>query len=281
MTATSIRMGEVRIDPILDGVMSISRTKIYPDATDADWAPHLDHLNGEGMIEAPYGGFLVRGPEGRTVMVDIGGGPTFAVPDGMGRLHSSVRLLDNLAALGVAAEDVTDVIPTHLHHDHAGWSSVDERATFPNAAYRCHEADWDYYVKGDAKKKVQDVMRPVESHARLWADSFELFPWLRLEHVPGHTPGNAMVVVESDGRRLAIIGDIAHSPLDFVHPEWRCGVDGDPRLAAQQRARTFDDLADGQTLVVGPHFPEQAAGRLSREDGRFRWTLADDDTPEG
>jgi len=54
-------------------------------------------------------------------------------------------MLNNLAALGVQPEQVTDVIFTHLHFDHVGWASADGVRVFPNAVYRCDARDWEHF----------------------------------------------------------------------------------------------------------------------------------------
>jgi glyoxylase-like metal-dependent hydrolase (beta-lactamase superfamily II) len=35
-----------------------------------------------------------------------------------------------------------------------------------------------------------------------------------LTRCPGHSPGSAIVLVEGGGRRLALVGDLAHYPVD-------------------------------------------------------------------
>src|SRR5690606_23000821 len=52
----------------------------------------------------------------------------------------------SLSALGVAREDVTDVVYTHLHADHIGWATRDGQPYFPNATHHCDRRDWDHFV---------------------------------------------------------------------------------------------------------------------------------------
>ncbi len=59
------------------------------------------------------------------------------------------RLLDNLAAGGIAPHDVDIVINSHLHFDHCGWNTVRNAngkfvATFPRAKYYAPEGEWQY-----------------------------------------------------------------------------------------------------------------------------------------
>ena len=59
------------------------------------------------------------------------------------------KLLDNLAAAGIAPEDIDIVINTHLHFDHCGWNTVRDKTgkiapTFPRAKYYAPEGEWQY-----------------------------------------------------------------------------------------------------------------------------------------
>jgi glyoxylase-like metal-dependent hydrolase (beta-lactamase superfamily II) len=261
-----IRIGDIQVDGVLDGMMGVAPAVLYPQV--ADWTAERDHLDAAGLVPLPYGGFLVRGPDGRVVLVDIGGGRTFAVPEVAGRLYSSGQLFDGLGQLGVTPSDVTDVVFTHLHFDHCGWSSTEDgHATFPSATYWCHEADWRAFVVGAADERVRSAMAPVVASVRTWSAERALMPWLRLMPCPGHTPGNAVVLVESAGERLALIGDLVHHPLEFAHFDWHGGVDFDPPGAVTQRAAWLARFADEGIPVVGPHFPDQHPVTVHR-DGR-------------
>jgi glyoxylase-like metal-dependent hydrolase (beta-lactamase superfamily II) len=35
-----------------------------------------------------------------------------------------------------------------------------------------------------------------------------------VDALPGHSPGSAIVLVEGGGRGLALVGDLAHHPVD-------------------------------------------------------------------
>ena len=90
---------------------------------------------------------LLRG-HGRTVLVDVGLGDKF--PDKLRdiyRVEPEPSLAHSLAALGVAPADVTDVVLTHLHFDHAGGATVRTpaglRPSLPNARWYVQRRNWD------------------------------------------------------------------------------------------------------------------------------------------
>lgn len=82
-------------------------------------------------------------------------------------------ILDPLAALGVAPDDVTDVVFSHHHPDH-----TINAALFPRARYHDHWAIYD---------------------ADLWidrpAEGYELSPSVRLIETPGHSPQDITTLI--------------------------------------------------------------------------------------
>lgn len=274
--AATLALGPVRLDNVLDGHMGVAPHVLYPHVTTREWAGAASiHLGQDGNVPLDYGGYLLRGPGDRVILVDAGGGPQFSSVEGKSVLYDGQRLLDSLAALAVRPSQITDVVFTHLHFDHCGWASFNGKPTFPRAVYWCHSADWQTFVDGLADERVRNAMLPAADLVRTWTEDAAVTPWLRLVRCPGHTPGNAIAVVDSGGPRLALIGDLAHHPLEFEQPEWHGGVDWDPVTAVDQRTRWFGRFADESILVASPHFPSQRPLHVRHAGGVFSHTAAD------
>jgi len=83
-----------------------------------------------------------------TVLVETGMGNKLS--ERMRKFYSQpAQLLDNLAAGGVAPEDIDIVINSHLHFDHCGWNTVRGKngnivPTFPRAKYYAPRGEWQY-----------------------------------------------------------------------------------------------------------------------------------------
>jgi glyoxylase-like metal-dependent hydrolase (beta-lactamase superfamily II) len=264
-------LGALRVDPVLDGYLALLPGVMYPDVDVGVWRDS-GALDANGLLTMPHGGYLVRG-HGSVVLVDAGCGPGFKVPAYAGQLYSSGELIGGLARLGVDPAAVTDVVVTHAHPDHVGWASQGGAAVFPNAAYWCHWADWQAFVRDrnytePAFEFVADQLAPLEPSVRTWSGSAAVTDWLRLHEAPGHTPGSAVAVAGSRGRRAAFIGDLAHHLLEVSNPGWAFAGDSDSHTAAAQRLHWFRDLADGETLVFASHFPEMSAVTL--REGAWR-----------
>ena len=258
-----MRIGDIDIAPLHDGTAFFRATEAFAGTTDEQWEPHRAFLTADGMVELELGAFLVRSGD-RVVLVDAGVGPISGVFSG-GALPAS------LAACGVTAGDVTDVLFTHLHFDHVGWATRKGSIVFPNATYRCDERDWSHFVGPDpgATRKLS----PLEGRLTLWDTSGPLLPGIDVLAAPGHTPGSTVVVISSGDRRALLLGDVVHCPVELVDDEWAALGDVDPELAKRTRNSLARELEGTDVPVSAAHFPGMQFGRLLVADGRRRWVF--------
>src|SRR4051812_18063597 len=108
-------------------------------ATMSPRTPHQNYLlpdpHETAAADLDYFVWLIRG-EGRDILVDTG----FNAAEAQARSRKlTLNPVDALAAFGVAADDIADVIVTHLHYDHAG--NLDR---FPNARFHLQDREMSY-----------------------------------------------------------------------------------------------------------------------------------------
>jgi glyoxylase-like metal-dependent hydrolase (beta-lactamase superfamily II) len=268
-----MRVGEIEISPVMDGVARIPPTEAYRmggvapagrGGEDADWEPHRALVADDGMLEIGLGGFLIRSGD-RVVLVDAGVGDLVTGPFNGG------QLLINLAKAGVQPEDVTDVVLTHLHFDHVGWTTRHGEVVFTNATYRCDERDWSHFVGPDpgATKKLT----PIADRLEPWSGGGSLLPGMDTMAAPGHTPGSTILVVSSGDDRALLLGDVVHCPVELLDDEWAGMGDVDPELAIRTRVALAKELEGTDTPVAAAHFPGLQFGRLLGGQGTRRWVF--------
>src|SRR6516164_9250402 len=86
--------------------------------------------------------WVLRGPDGRTVLVDAGFYRPQYLREGSG-VADYTRPDRALGRLGIKPEEVTDVVVTHMHWDHA--DGVD---LFPKARVWIQKDEYNYYTRG-------------------------------------------------------------------------------------------------------------------------------------
>ncbi|MFI9597524.1 MBL fold metallo-hydrolase [Nonomuraea sp. NPDC052265] len=173
----SLRLGELRITHIPDGVVRLKPYGWLPAATAADWATYRDHLDDDGLLVAGIGGLLVERGD-RALLIDTGFGPESHPDDPanplLGRLYGG-ELLDNLRHLGRAPEQVEAVAITHLHSDHLGWTwstaPGEDAPPFAHAAHLLAAPEWERRDLADEPRLA--VMEP---RVRTIEDGEEIFP---------------------------------------------------------------------------------------------------------
>ncbi|WP_336216802.1 MBL fold metallo-hydrolase [Nonomuraea sp. LPB2021202275-12-8] len=268
----SLRLGELKISYVPDGVVLLKPRGWLPAATERDWVEYADHLNDTGHLVAGIGALLIE--YGRqALLIDAGFGPR-AVPENpdhplIGAVHGGA-LLDNLDRLGRAPGEIQAVAFTHLHADHLGWACVNP-PVFTGAAFLVVEQEWAHRHLADQHGVTDRMLTVLTPRLRLVPDAEEIFPGVRVRLAPGHTAGHAAFIISSGGRRLLAFGDALHSPLQVRHPEWSAGPDHDPVLSARQRHWLLAELQRPDTLGFGVHFADVVFGRVEQDADGAAW----------
>ncbi|MBV8303699.1 MAG: MBL fold metallo-hydrolase [Acidimicrobiia bacterium] len=271
-----MQVGEFSVTPVLDGRFELPATLFFPSTSEEDWAPHHRFLNEDGTLPLDVGGFLVRYGR-RTILIDVGVGPPAPAP-GFG------VFLDGLAAQGVSPAEVTDVVFTHLHFDHIGWASAEGAPVFPNATYRCHQLDWDFFLSPDlpeiqtgkilgAQLTPPERLTPIAGHIEAWDGDGPIVPGIDVRHAPGHTPGNTVIVLSSGTDRAILLGDVCHCPVELLDSGFEAVGDVDPDLARRTRQAWIDELEGTRVPATAAHFPGMQFGRLLPAQGKRQWVI--------
>ena len=146
--------------------------------------------------------------------------------------------------------------------------------TFPNARYligRTELEHWQAQEEGEQPEILADSVTPIleAGLAELVEMDHVISPEVKLVPTPGHTPGHVSVLIESEGQRAVITGDMTHHPCQMAHPEWSPPFDSDRQASARMRRHLFEQWADTPILVIGTHYAGPTAGRVVRDGAAF------------
>ncbi|HFZ8993350.1 TPA: MBL fold metallo-hydrolase [Citrobacter freundii] len=192
--------------------------------------------------------------------------------------------LENFLASGIKPEEVTLVLMTHLHTDHVGWNTVwrGDRwvPLFPNARYICSEKELIRVKNSDRYRNLWlDSLLPVIEAGLLETVDVAAQPVfggrIRYTPTPGHSPDHAALILSSGGEYAFFAGDIVHSPLQFIHPEWNSVFCGDHPQAEKSRRQAMAWCEEHHARWFSAHFPGQSCGWLNADErGNYGWTEA-------
>lgn len=156
--------------------------------------------------------------EGRRILVDTGLGNRLSDKQREIYRPSDFTLPLSLSELGFRDEDITDVIMTHLHFDHAGgivtgFGAID-RLTFPKACYWIQAAEWEVAKSPDGLNVAaysfehQLALLEQEGEITLIEGEQEIAPGVTCIKTGGHTSGSQIVQIEDTEGFYIYAGDI-------------------------------------------------------------------------
>ncbi|MFQ5798754.1 MAG: MBL fold metallo-hydrolase [Bacteroidota bacterium] len=216
---------------------------------------------------------------GKTILVDVGIGRKFndKLLDIYKLDHSRTSLESSLKRRAVSPSDVTDVILTHLHFDHAGGSTVriddKNRPAFPNATYYVQKAHWDLALHPTEKDRGSfmelDYLPLQESGVLEFVEEeIEIFPGIELFLCHGHTDAQQLPKI-SDGQTTVfyccdLIPTASHLPLPYI-----MSYDLRPLQTLEEKKRFVSRACEENWILFFEHDPVIEAARIGRTDKGF------------
>lgn len=114
-----------------------------------------------------------------------------------------------LAEMGVNPDEVSALLLTHLHHDHA-----ENVAAFPNAISYISASGWEWLKREDGyaekvfpRERLISYFSDHPERLCLVEDGQEFIPGITAVHTGGHTPCSQMFLVSTDEGTLGFTGD--------------------------------------------------------------------------
>ena len=221
----------------------------------------------DGPMALDFYFWLLRG-HGRNIVVDTG----FSAASARARNRRFLLTpCDALAALGLGAGDIGDVVLTHLHYDHAGNLDLFDRATihvqeaemaYATGRCMCFAPLRHFFSADDVAALVRQVYA---ERVRFHDGSAALAPGMELHRIGGHTPGLQIVRVHTARGWVVLASDALHYRRNLADDNpfpaiYNLGdmLHGYERLRAM--ASTEDHIVPGHDPEVARRYPEAAPG---------------------
>ncbi len=181
------------------------------------------------------------------------------------------------AITGYGATEITIVVNTHLHFDHAGGNTMLDREdqvvpTFPNARYFISHDEYEHAElphERDRASYLPENWRPVRESGQLqlMPAGYEIVPGLTMETIAGHSRTMQCARLERGGQTLFGFADLVptrwHVPL-----AWGMSYDLYPVETLEAKQRLLPQAARENWLCLFYHDPDAPLCRLVEEDGR-------------
>jgi len=188
-----------------------------------------------------------------------------------------------LASAGIAAEEVTELVITHMHPAHVGGLAIGNQQAFPNARIHIAAAEWNFWNADGFATGAPEPMRPmvanvqalsmvIESNVMLHAGSADLDDGVSVMPAPGHTPGHTAIVLDAGREQFVVVGDLTvHEAVHFANPTYGWALDVDGEQAVATRISMLDMIATDGLIMGAAHVTKPGLGRVERDGSGFRF----------
>jgi len=211
----------------------------------------------EGTYSIAVNAFLIE-TDDKAILVDAGYGK---------------KLFANLEACEKSPEQIDIILLTHMHGDHIGGLLQNDKKSFPNATLYISQSEYDYWTNDEADNaaNARKVIEAYKNNLQLFVPdelegtTTEIFPGIRGIAAYGHTPGHTVYLLESDGSKLFIWGDLTHAmAIQIPYPEVAVTYDVNPTKAIESRQRILQYVTDNKIDVAGMHIQFPGIGNIRK-----------------
>jgi len=275
----SLTLGAWTIHTIETGTLRLDGGAMFGSVPKPIWSKShpADERN---RITLAMRALLLEG-EGRRVLVDIGVGDKFApkLMDIYAVDHREHTLERSLAALGLGVEDITDLILTHLHFDHAGGATRLAGGVLvprlPGAQAYVQRRNWDNAQHPNPRERAsymsENYVPLMEAgRLRLWEGPQRPWPGFELFTADGHTRGQQLVRISGREGTLYFVADLiptaAHVRIPFV-----MGYDIAAIETMEEKRALLTRAASEGAWVCLEHDPSIALARPVADGDDFAW----------
>ncbi|MDO5664320.1 MAG: MBL fold metallo-hydrolase [Bacteroidia bacterium] len=198
----------------------------------------------------------------RKILIDCGAGDKQLAKLKYYQPYDLKNLVKEIENIGYKADEVTDVVLTHLHFDHCGGGTVFDKnknvvPAFSKATYWLSRAQWENYknpMMYEASSFFPENIEPVyeSGQLRLIDSDTSLCENVNLKLYSGHTPRQIAVFLDNNGEKIVFPADIVPTSAHLPYG-WLSAYDNNAALAMEEKKRFFDELKTENTTLIFFH----------------------------
>lgn len=264
-------VGGIAVHVLHEGCFRLDGGAMFGVVPRVVWAKHCPP-DAENRIRLGLNQLLVRGRD-YLALIDAGIGDKF---DSRQRQMYGVEKLaswpERLRPVGVRVEEITHVVLTHLHFDHAGGATElsndgrEVRPVFPRARYYVQETEWEDACHPNERNRASYLSEnylPLKTAGRLVLinGDQEIADGLHVTVTGGHCRGHQAVMVRSAGRSVFFPADLFPTSR-HLRVAWNMGYDLFPLDVVRGRRNWLRELIAEGIPVLFEHDPEPAFFRV-------------------
>ena len=229
----------------------------------------------KNRIELAARALLIRG-NGKNILVDVGNGAKYNEKLTSIYKFDTTRydIVSSLKRHNLVPADITDVILTHLHFDHAGGSTFDDngevKPTFPKAKYLVQREHWraaNDPTERDRASFFKEDFLPLQFYGLIehTDGEGEIFPGISVRIVNGHTTALQCPVISDGTTALFYCADLMPT-TSHVQLPWIMAYDLRPLVTLEEKRKILNQAAEESWVLFFEHDPVTEAVRVIRTE---------------
>ncbi|NLI14652.1 MAG: MBL fold metallo-hydrolase [candidate division Zixibacteria bacterium] len=256
-----MKLGDIEIQAVVENKFKLDGGSMFGVIPKSLWSK-LCRPDENNLVDMDINPMIVK--TGRDILIlDTGFGDTLNERQTkIYGLTQTSRWENILVEESIKPEQVTGVILTHAHADHAMGAfkrghdgSVQLR--FPNAKYYIQKREWQDAMNPNertAATYIVEKLRLLEDSGKLvlLEGDTELFPGVSVKVIGGHTPGMQAILIDGGGQRVIYPGDLmpmaAHIKIPYV-----AAVDLDPITTMNQKRWLHEKMLKEDWIIAFDH----------------------------
>src|SRR5688572_13921782 len=200
----------MKIIPLSEGTFTIDKTKLF--------VPFNEQT--ENLQTRPAGSLLVE----IQPFVIVTHNDILLLDTGLGFSdNGKMQIHKNLADAGINPADITKILMTHLHKDHAGGVSDDshrDQLSFPGAAYYIQQREYDFAVKKGLPSFIPDELKVLGDATKVvWLQDDEgiIDNYIHYKVTGAHSPLHQVFWIKEQEKIIFFGGDDAPQLQQMKH----------------------------------------------------------------
>lgn len=215
--------------PLSEGSFTIDKTKLFVP---------FDQTN-DDLQQRPVGSLLVEVQP----FVVVTSKDILLLDTGLGfndTEHGKMQLHFNLERIGLKPEQITKVLMSHLHKDHAGGVSFEtdhSRLSLPNATYYVQKRELDFALDKGVPSFIPEEISALQNAKQvvfLEDDAGTIDGYIRYQHTGAHSPHHQVFWIE-EGNEIIFFGGDDAPQLQQMKVRYKTKYDFEPDKAMQLR----------------------------------------------
>lgn len=260
-----MQIGNYSIELHLHGLLRLDGGSMFGSVPRTLWEKAITP-DARNRIQLTTRSLLIRG-EGKVILVDVGCGDKWSDKE-----RDIYGIENSPEVTPLPFEEITDVIVTHLHFDHAGGltklkADGTPELSFPDARLWIQKRNYELAKQPNMRERASYLANHVkplsEAKLELIDGTNELFPGITVHPSNGHTAGLQYLEIRDSNTTLYYPSDLVptahHLPLPY-----NMGYDMCTETVLQEKEALLSKALSEDAILVFEHDSETAAVRIEQ-----------------